>query len=423
MKYKLERFSNGPRLLMVPLPNMESSTVTVWVKTGSRLESPETSGISHFLEHMVFKGSKKRPTAKEIALAVDSIGGEFNAGTSKEWTNFYIRTRNELFPTALDVLSDMVLNPILKAEDIEREKGVIIEEIAMYEDTPMLKIGETFESLVFKGNPLEKDVGGTKNSVRKMDRSDFVNYRKMHYGANNVLITVVGGFEQREVEGLVKKYFKSLKRIKREKIVKFNSNQKKPAVLLHSKKKEQAHFILGFLGSQTGSKDRFTESVIAGILGRGMSSRLFTEIREKRGLAYDIRTLREHYLDTGYIGTYAGVDVKRVDEAIKVILDEHYKLASGKKKISANELKKAKEYLKGHLALSLEDPRNISSFFGLKELLLDKTETPEDVFKGIDEVSKEDILRVAKKLFVPERLNLAVIGPYKDKRRFEKIVS
>jgi len=423
MDYKLTRFSNGLRLLTIPLPNMESSTVTVWVRAGSRLENAKVNGISHFLEHMVFKGSKKRPSAKEIALAVDSIGGEFNAGTSKEWTNFYIRARNELLPAAFDVLSDMVLNPILKTKDIEREKGVIVEEIAMYEDTPMLKIGDIFENLIFKGNPLENDIGGTKDSVKRMERSDFVNYRKRHYGANNILITVVGGFKRKQAEELTKKYFKKLRGIRRKEIIKFNSNQKKPAVLLHSKKKEQAHFILGFLGSQTGSKDRFTESIIAAILGRGMSSRLFTEVREKRGLAYDVRTSREHYLDTGYIGTQAGVDVKRVDEAIKVTLDEHYRLASGKKRITESELKKAKEYLKGHLALSLEDTRNISSFFGLRELLLDKIETPEEAFKGFDEVTREDILRVAKKIFVPERLNLVIIGPYEDKERFKKIVS
>jgi predicted Zn-dependent peptidase len=238
-----------------------------------------------------------------------------------------------------------------------------------------------------------------------------------------MLITVVGGFKQEQPEELIKKYLKNLKKIEKEGITKFKSNQRKPATLLHSKRKEQAHFILGFLGSRTGSKDRFIEAVISVLLGQGMSSRLFTEVREKRGLAYAIKSSREHYLDTGYIGTYAGVDVKRIDEAIKVTLDEHYKLASGKKKISADELKKAKEYLKGHLAISLEDSKNISSFFGLKELLLDKIETPEDIFKGVDNVSKNDILRVAKKLFVPERLNLAVIGPYKDKRRFEKIVS
>ncbi len=423
MDYKLKKLSNGLRLLTVEIPGMESSTVTVWARVGSRVETKKIEGMSHFLEHMVFKGSKKRPSAKEIAVAVDVMGGKSNAATTKEWTCFYIKARNESLPMAFDVLSDMVMNPLLKEEDIEREKGVILEEMAMYEDTPMLKIGDLFENLVFTGNSLERDIIGTQESVKGVNRSDFVNFRKAHYGANNLLITVAGGFKREQILKLAEKYFGDLKKIKRGEIVKFKTNQKKPRVLLSSKKKDQAHFILGFLGNPLGSKDRFVELVLATLLGRGMSSRLFTEIREKRGLAYAVATSRENYLDTGYIRTYAGVDVKRVDEAIKVTLDEHYKLASGIKKISESELKKAKEYIKGHIALSLEDTEQVSLFFGIKEIILEKVETPEDVFKGIDKVSIDDVLRVAKKLFVPEKLNLAIIGPYKDQERFEKIIS
>jgi predicted Zn-dependent peptidase len=402
---------------------MESSTITVWVKTGSRNETKQIGGISHFLEHMVFKGSKKRPSAKEIAVVIDSIGGEFNASTSKEWTNFHIKARNEALPTAFDVLSDMVLNPLLKSEDIEREKGVILEEWAMYEDTPMYKIGDVFENLIYKDNPLGRDIIGTRDSIKNVKRADFVRYRKIHYGIDNLLITVAGGTKEKDILKLAEKYFGSLKNNNKEKVKKFKTKQKKSRVLLYPKKKEQAHFILGFLGNRMGNKDRHIESVLAVILGRGMSSRLFTEVREKRGLAYAVRTSSDRYVDTGYIGTYAGVDIKRIDEAIKVILSEHYELASGKNMITKDELKKAKEYIKGHLALSLEDTRVVGSFFGIEELLLGKTETPEDIYKGIDKVTIDDVLRVAKEFFVPERLNLAIIGPYKDQKRFEKLVS
>lgn len=423
MDYKLNKLSNRLRVLAVSLPSMKSSTITIWVKTGSRNETKQIGGISHFLEHMVFKGSKKRPSAKEIAVVIDSIGGEFNASTSKEWTNFHIKTRNEAFPIAFDVLSDMVLNPLLKSEDIEREKGVILEELAMYEDTPMFRIGDVFENLIYKGNSLGRDIIGTRDSIKNIKRVDFVKYRERYYGIDNILITVAGGVKEKDVLRLAEKYFRSLKNNSKEKIRKFKTDQKKPRVSLHSKKIEQAHFILGFLGNQLGNKDRFVEATLAIILGRGMSSRLFTEVREKRGLAYSIRTSTDRCVDTGYMGTYAGVDIKRIDEAIKVVLNEHYKLASGENTITEDELDKAKEYSKGHLALYLEDTRSVGSFFGIRELLLGKIDTPENIYEGIDKVTIDDVLRVSKEFFVPERLNLAIIGPYNDQKRFEKLVS
>lgn len=422
MNFKLTTLANDLKVITIPIPSLQSATVTLWVGVGSRYENEKISGISHFMEHMVFKGSQRRPSAKEIAEAVDAIGGEFNAATSKHWTNFYIKARAEVLEKAFDVLSDMVLAPLLKKEDIEREKGVIIEEMAMYEDTPVMKISDVFEQLIFKGNPLSRDIIGTKKSVKSITRYDFERYRKRHYYADNMLMTVAGGVREAEVLALAQKYFGELK--SKDKVVsgKFKSKQRRPRVKLHPKKKEQAHFVLGFLANPMGSQDRFIESVLAGVLGQGMSSRLFSEVREKRGLAYSIRTYLDRYLDTGYIGTYAGVDVKRVDEAIKVTLDQHYGLASGLYKLSEKELAKAKEYLKGHLALSLENTKDVNSFFGVKELILGKVETPEEVFAGIDKVTKSDLVKLAKKLFVPERLNLAIIGPYKSQARFEKLI-
>lgn len=424
MKPQKARLANGLRIITVSIPTLKSATITVWVKTGSRFEEKNVNGISHFLEHMVFKGSKKRPTALEIAEAVDALGGEFNAGTSKEWTNFYIKARAANIDTAFDVLSDMVLAPILDAEEIEKEKGVIVEEIAMYEDTPMIKIGDVFEQLIFEGNSLGWDIVGTPKSVKGVKRKDFVGFREKHYFAGNILITAAGGVSKAEVLKLAKKYFGKLSPgEKGSKTKGFAARQKKPQVKLHPKKKEQAHFILGFLGNPRGYPDRFTEAVLASILGGGMSSRLFSEIREKRGLAYAVKTSVDRYVDTGHFSTYAGVDIKRIDEAIKVALREHYGLASGKRPISKTELKKAKEYVKGHLALALEDTKNVNAFFGEQELFLRKTETPEGVFAKIDKVSIEDVLRVAKKLFVPEKLNLAIIGPYKSQEHFEKLLA
>jgi predicted Zn-dependent peptidase len=424
MKYSLTKLASGLRVLTVAMPQLESATLTVWVKTGSRMEEARTNGISHFLEHMVFKGGKKRPSAKEIAEAVDAIGGEFNAATSKDWTNFYIKARSAHLEKAFDVLSDMVLSPILDAKEIEKEKGVIVEELKMYEDTPMIKIHDVFEELVFSGNSLAWDIGGSEKTVRSLKRNDFIRYRKVHYYAENTLLTVVGGINQQKVLALARKYFQSLGQSSSKKIRQelFKTQQSKPRVKLHPKKKEQAHFVLGFLGDGRGHPQRFAQSVLTSILGGGMSSRLFTEVRERRGLAYAVRTSPERYSETGYISTYVGADVKRVEEAIKVTLDEHYKLASGKSTISKKEFEKAKEYLKGHLALALEDTKDVSGFFGEPELFLEEALTPEEVLKRLDKVKINEVMAEARRLFTPARLNLAIIGPYESPERFQKLL-
>ncbi len=425
MKFAKSKLANGIRVVTVPRPSLASVTLTVWVKTGSRLEDAKVNGISHFLEHMTFKGSKKRPLAKDISEAVDAIGGEFNAATSKDWTNFYIKARAESLPIAFDVLSDMILNPLLRKEEIEREKGVIIEELAMYEDTPLIKIQDVFEELTFAGNPLSWDVGGKPETVRSIKRDDFVRYRDIHYYAENIIITVAGGVTEKEVVDLATKYFGKLKS-RQSKVKpafnKFSAGQAKPQIKLHSKKKEQAHFVLGFLGNKRGYKGRFVEAVLSAILGGGMSSRLFIEVRERRGLAYAVKNGIERFDDCGYISTYVGADVKRVDEAIKVVLDEHYKLSTKEKVITKKELQKAKEYIKGHIALALEDTKDVNELVGINYLFLGKVETPEEIFRKIDKVTAEEVVSEAKKLFVPRKLNLAIIGPYKNAARFERLL-
>ena len=211
MKYELAVLGSGLKVMVMPMATLESATLTLWVKTGSRAEDKRTNGLSHFLEHMVFKGSKKRPTAKEISEAVDSMGGEFNAATSKDWTNFYIKTRAGNLEKAFDVLSDMVLDPILSLEEIEREKGVILEEIAMHEDTPMLKIWDVFEELIFRGHPLSWDTSGTPESVKGIKKEDFLLYQKAHYYPEKMLVSVAGGVKPEEVFKLVQKYLGELK--------------------------------------------------------------------------------------------------------------------------------------------------------------------------------------------------------------------
>jgi predicted Zn-dependent peptidase len=424
MDYKLQTLPSGLKLLTVPMPGLESVTVTVWVKTGSRFEELKTNGISHFLEHMVFKGSKKRPTAKAISEVVDAIGGEFNAATSKDWTNFYIKTRVGSIDTAMDVLSDMVLNPILDAKEIEREKGTIIQEIAMYADTPMMYIGDLFEQVAFAENPLGWDTTGTPETVRAIKRDDFLRYRLMHYHPDQMMVSVVGGITESAARALTEKYFSSLTPFKGAtfKGKEFISKQAKPQLKLRTKKNDQAHLILGFISEGREYKNRFTQSILSIILGGGMSSRMFIEVRERRGLAYAVQTGMNRYQEVGYLSTYAGVDVKKADEAIKVILEQYYNLSNGKLPISDRELAKAKEFLKGHLALALEDTKDVTSFFGDQALFMEKVLTPEEIFKKIDAVTIEEIYSEAKKIFVPSKLNLAVIGPFKDKEKFVQLL-
>jgi len=424
MQYKLHKLNSGLPVMIIPMPSLESATVTLWVKTGSRNEDKKVGGISHFLEHMVFKGGKKRPTARDISEAVDAIGGEFNAGTSKDWTNFYIKASKDKVETAMDVLSDMVLSPILSEEEIEREKGTIIQEIAMYEDTPIMKIGEVYEEVSFSGNPLGWDTAGTPSSVKSIKRNDFVSYRKIHYHPENMLVTIAGGVVEASCLKLAEKYFSEFpseqKTDFKGKI--FKASQTKPQIKIQTKKSEQAHFILGFMSEGRGYKGRFAQSVLASVLGGGMSSRMFIEVRERRGLAYSVRTSIERYQDTGYMGTYVGTDPKKADEAMSVVLEQYRGISTGKLPISGEELKKAKEFIKGHLALSLEDTGAVNNYFGEQYLFLGKAQTPEEVCEDIDKVSLEEVYLEAKKLFTPTNMNLAVIGPFKDKEKFVQLI-
>lgn len=423
MNFNKQTLSNGLRVLTIPMPSLESVTVTVWVKTGSRNETLKNSGVSHFLEHMFFKGTSNRPTAKQIAEEIDQIGGVQNAGTSKEYTEYYIKCRADKIEVAFDLLSDMTLNSLLDAKEIEREKGTIIEEIRMYEDTPMMNIGEVFESLIYSGHSLEMDIAGTEKSVSGMKRSNFIDYRNSFYNPDNIIITVAGGVTEKAVVALAQKYFSGLKNVKTNTLENlFSASQSKPKIKLHNKKKEQTHVILGFLADGKNYKNKYAQTLLATILGGGMSSRMFTEVRERRGLAYSIRTSMDRYTDIGYIGTYAGLDTKRADEAVKVILEQHYELLNNKQPIKNEELHKAKEYLKGHLSLALEDTSDVSSFFGDQELFSEKVLTPEDVFKKVDGVTMDDVNFEAKRLFVPERLNLAIIGPYENDEGFKKMM-
>lgn len=429
MKYNLEILPNKVRILTVPMPSNESSTITIWVKTGSRFEEKKINGISHFLEHMVFKGSPKYPSAKIVSETVDAMGAENNAGTSKEWTNFWIKTANINLEKAFDVLADTVLNPLLKQEEIDRERGVIYQEIAMYEDTPIMSIGEEFEELIYKGSTLGWKISGNKESLVNVNHDEFESYRQKHYIGQNLLVSVAGGADESKVEELTKKYFSEIfnqkvgfKGLSPKAPFKGQAFKKSDRVGLKTKKTDQGHLMFGFLTEGRGYAGRFAQSVLTTILGRGMSSRLFTEVRERRGLAYSVRASIDKYIDTGTFDVYAGVELKKIDEAIKVIIDQIFGLTPHKYKIEKKEFEKAKSYLKGKLALSLEDSSAVNDFFSEQVLFDKEVLTPKDIYKRIDGVSLGEVYEEAKKLFKKEGSYLTVIGPYSEKARFEKLI-
>ena len=411
---------NGLRIILTALPAVKSVTAIVLCGAGSRYEKKETNGISHFLEHMFFKGTKMRPTASDISHALDELGADYNAFTGKETTGYHIKAASQYLPLLIDMLSDMLWNSKFDHAEIEKERGVIIEELNLYEDTPMRRVAEIFEQLLWGNQPLGWDIGGDKEVIRKIQRKDFINYINGRYTPNNMVLSIAGYFNKQKAIDLAKKYFGHKKGHEVGGFLPVSENQKKPAAKVVYKKTDQAHLVLGVRGIKLGHPDRYIAAVLATILGGGMSSRLFINVREKRGLAYYVRADNESYLDTGALMAAAGVDLKRIEDAIKVILAEFALIA--KVKVTEKELKKAKEYIKGRVILSWEDSRTSAVSYGSDELLEGQVRTLDEELKRIDEVTAEDIQRVAQFLFTESKLNLAVIGPFKDKANFEEIL-
>ncbi len=422
MQYNRTILENGLRVITIPMTSFESATVLVMVGAGSRYETSQNNGISHFLEHMAFKGTQKRPNAMAIAGLIDGMGGEFNAFTGKETTGYYIKSANTHVETCLDVLSDMLLNSKLDPEEIQKEKGVILEELNLYEDTPARKIPELYESLLYGDTPMGWDIGGNKDVIRAVKREDFVKYMQSLYSASNMTVVVSGGIDTDKVLGQIKGYFAKMNKFDTLGYNKVIEKQEKPAVLIKKKDTEQVHIGLGVRTVDIEHPDKYALEVLSAILGGGMSSRLFNEIREKRGLAYYVRSSSDNYLDCGTLVSFAGVDAKRTDEAISVMREQYAKIASAAEPVVAEELTKAKEFLKGHLVLDLEDSRSVASFFAHQELLEKHIDTPTEVLQKIEKVSLEEVAAVAKKYLVQNQLNLAIIGNFDDSEKFRKLL-
>ena len=420
---------SGIKVITIPLP-VESLTTLALVNTGSRYEKPEQEGIAHFFEHVVFKGTKNYPSQSDLATTLDSVGAEYNAFTSKEYTGFYIKAASSYVKLSLDVLTDMLFTSVLKEGDIEREKGVIIEELNMYRDMPASYVGDLFDNLTYAGTSLAHDITGNKKTIKSFTCNDFRVFLREWYQPHNIQFVFAGNkktLEKMNVKELLEKTVTEKNQQKNRKSIDtspflVDNPLSKKRILIKERACEQAHLILGWPGLKRSSKRRYSLMVLSMLLGGNMSSRLFEEVRNKRGLCYYVHSLVDQHHDGGIIGAAAGVDSNRVDEAITVIMDEFFALANTKKPTS-KEVEKAKESIIGRMILSFEDTKNVAQFFGLRQLLLGKAESPEIIIKKIKQVSTADIIHLAEELFQHGETRLALIGPYKNKEKFDTLLS
>lgn len=418
--YKKTILPNGLRILTVPMSNTKTATVLVLVATGTKYETKDINGISHFLEHMTFKGTKKRPTPLAIAEPLDRVGGNYNAFTDYEYTGYYAKADGRHQDLLLDIISDITLNPNFDQAEINKEKGVIIEEINMYEDTPTRKVGDVWTDLLYGDQPAGWDRAGKKEIIAKLKREDFVKYHKNHYVAPKTVIAISGMIEPDDVIEKVKVLFESISAFKGKNKISTKESQKKPEVKLLYKKTDQTHIVLGVRSYDIWDDKRFAAEVLATILGGGMSSRLFGLLRDKMGAAYYVRTSTDETTDSGYLATSAGIDNRRVDEILKAILDEYRKIKHIK--VSEEELNKAKEHIEGSLTLNIETSDELASFYCFQEILKKEILKPEELIKKIQAVTTADILEVAQDIFRPEKLNLAILGPFKDRKSFVNLL-
>jgi predicted Zn-dependent peptidase len=418
--FEKSTLNNGLRVVTAAMPEAKSVSCFVMLAAGSRYETRDTNGIAHFAEHMFFKGTEKRPTARDIATEIDSIGGEFNAFTSKEYTGYYVKCAAEHRDVALDVLVDMLRNSKFDPEEIEREKGVIVEEMNMYYDTPRDYVDGVYDELLYDDTPLGWDIIGRKETVRAATRDTFLGYLDRWYRAPRMVVGVAGALG----DGLHTRLEELLGDVGNGSSGgpdPVDWKQEEPRVKLHTKQSDQAHMRLGVHSYPIEHPDRYTLSLLATVLGGGMSSRLFSEVRERRGLAYYIYGYNQGYTDTGTLFAQGGVDLNRIDEAVRTVVAEFGRIA--REPITAEELEKARNFAKGRLVLSLEDPKG-TILFGLRtEVLEEKLREPDEVLAGLDTVTAEDIQRVAQDIVREERLNFALIGPFDDPDRFQQLLA
>lgn len=421
MKYKKTVLKNGMRIITVPLMESQSAIGMVLVETGSDFETKEQNGLSHFLEHMVFKETTNR-TGDQIKLELDGMGAASNAFTSNEFTGYYAKASKEKISKIIDLISDLYLNPTFPQKDIDIERGVIIEEINMYEDLPQRTVLDMWEELLYPNTSAGRTVIGPKENILAFNQKDFVSYHAKHYTPSKTVCVVAGNIDEKIVLKQIKSIFEKLPIKSASKRAKIKQSQKSADIKIKYKKTDQAHLVLGFRAFDQYDKRNYALKLAGTILGKGFSSRLFTKMRDELGMCYYTRANLDTSTDRGSFFVHAGVTVGRTQEAVEVIMQEFKKIRD--EVIPKEELQKAKDFLLGHFAIGLETSEDVADYFGFQELLHDKILQPKDYIAKIKAVTTEDIQKVLKQIMKQDKLNLALIGPFQEKesKSFQKML-
>lgn len=414
-EYDKTVLDNGLHLLTAPMPHARSASAVIFMGVGSRYEASAESGLAHFIEHMLFKGTARRPTARDIAATIEGVGGLLNAVTSQETTVYWAKVAQPHLALALDLLVDVLRYSNFAPPEIEKERQVILEEIDSLFDAPGELIGLLIDQLLWDG-PLGWDIAGNKDTVSAFQRADLLAYLARHYAPGNVVISVAGNIDPLAVREQTAALLGDWSPAPPASYESARDNQTTPRLKVHYKDTEQVHLCLGVHGLSLAHPDRFILGLLSTILGEGMSSRLFEELREKRGLAYDVHAYVDRFQDTGSAVVYAAVDPQRTVAAVEVILEELARLKD--QPVPEAELTKARELTKGRLFLGLEDSRNVASWLGSQELLLGRIQSVDEVVAQVEAVTSADIQRLARQLFIQGQLNLAIVGPFKKEGRF-----
>ena len=422
MPFERFQLKNKADIFLVPLKDSQSTTVLIMLPVGSRYETEKLSGVSHYIEHLMFKGTKKRPSTLILTREIDRLGADYNAFTGKEYTGYYIKADKNHTEITLDILSDMLFNSKFEAKEMEREKTVIVEELRMYRDNPLMHIDMIFEELMYDGCPLGRDEGGTDKTVMGFKRDEVLAFRDNYYQPSNMTIAVAG-YINKDIRKILKRYFGDKKEIKeigdppslklrraskRYEKARYGSDAKEKRLRVDNKKTDQAQLAIGFPAFDYNDANQPSMTVLNAVLGGSMSSRLFIKIRERLGLAYMIRSGAVSFRDTGYFQIRAGLDAKNINKVLAIVKDEANKIVE--KGVTARELRDAKTHLRGGLALSLEDSSVQASWYVKEAFFRNKIKTPEDRLAEIDAVSNSDIKKTAKKLFDFNQMRVAVIG-------------
>ncbi len=405
--YQKYALPNGARVVLIPNKNTEAVTLAVLFGVGSRDENTKLAGISHFLEHLFFKGTKKRSSSGAISRELDKIGASYNAFTSKEETGFWVKSASKDFKIALDVLGDMLLNSLFDNKEIKKEKSVIEQEMDMNEDNPRRKVHDVLENIVFGDEPIGRDIIGKKESLKSITREDILHHKQKYYLGKNTVIAVAGNFKTKEVLEDIKKVFGRLPRKARPEILKTNLHKQESKVKIKTKKVDQTHFSLGFRSFDMYDEKRYVLDILAVVLGGCMSSKLFQEIRVKKGLAYYIYASPSYYRDAGIFGISSGVRHDKLEEAVGAVVKIIREIK--KKGLKSEELKNAKSHIRGQLALQFETTDDVAGYFANQELFYNKIIMAKEIMDKIEKVTNRDIVEVANEIFTRDNTSLAVI--------------